>query len=163
MQLMAFMSNPPPAITNASDSTFLQCAASTSPTPGACTQPTAKSQVLCNMISLLQWQQTSSRYLGVLYQNQPLTKSSTFEPSRNSPQSWPGNKWPHQQWMHQLRGWLHHVRGWWLHHHQGWLLHLTTSPQHPMLSDRCQWSISAIHAITTHSTSFPMMTMMMTL
>jgi hypothetical protein len=157
MQLMASTSGLPPTTTDASDSTFLQCATSASSTPGTFTQSLAKSHLPCNMTSPLQRQQTSSRYLGVLYQYRPSTKSSTYEPSKNSPQSWPGNKQTHQQWMHQLQGWLHHVQGWQLLHHRGRLLHLTTS-RHPMPSDRCHWSISAIHAITTHSTSLLMMT-----
>jgi hypothetical protein len=65
MQPMASTSQPPPTTTDASDSTFLHCAASASPTPGACTKPTAKSQLPRNMTSPLQRQQTSSRYLGV--------------------------------------------------------------------------------------------------
>jgi hypothetical protein len=153
MQPMASTLDPPLTTTNDSNSTFLQCAASASPTPGTCTQPTAKAQLLCNMTSPLQQQQTSSRYLGVLYQHLLLKKISTSKPSRHSPQSWPDSKRPHQQWMNQLQGWLHHVQGWQILHHQGWLLHQTTS-QHPMPPDRYHWSISVIHAITTHSTSF---------
>jgi hypothetical protein len=136
MQPMDSTSDPPPTTTDASISTFLQPAASASPTPGVYTQPTAKSQFPCNMTSPLQQQQTSSKYLGVLYQNCLPTKSSMYKPSGNSPRSWPVNKQTHQQWMQQLQGWLHHVRGRPLLHHQGRQPHLTTS-RHPMPSDRC--------------------------
>jgi hypothetical protein len=67
--------DPPPTTTDASHPTFLQRTASASPTPGACTQPTAKSQLPCNMTSPLQWWQTSSRYLVT---NHLRTKSSTY-------------------------------------------------------------------------------------
>jgi hypothetical protein len=80
-----------------SNFTFLQHAASASPAPGACTQPTAKSQLPCNMTSPLQRQQTSSRYLELMYQNCLLIKSSTYEPYGNSPRSWPDNERTHQQ------------------------------------------------------------------
>jgi hypothetical protein len=49
------------------------------------------------------------KVLEVLYLYCPPTKSSTYKPSGNSPQSWPVNERTHQQWMHQLRGWLHLV------------------------------------------------------
>jgi hypothetical protein len=136
MQPMTFTSDMPLTTTNASDSTFLQHAASASPKPGACTQLTAKSLLPYNMTSPLQRQQTSSRCLGVLYHYPPPTQSSTYKHSGNSPRSWPGNKQTQQKLMHQLQGWLHHVQRWQLLHHQGWLPHLTTS-QHPMPSDRC--------------------------
>ncbi len=109
MQPMGSTLDLPPTTTDASVSTFLQRAASASLTPGACTQPTAKSQFPCNMTSPLQQQQTFSKYLGVMYQNRPPTKSSMYKPSGNSPRSLPFNKRTHQQWMQQLRGWLHHV------------------------------------------------------
>ncbi len=102
LQRPASTLDPPPTTTNASDSTFQQRTISASLTPDACIQPTFKSQLLCNMTSPLQRQQTSSRYLGVLCQHWLLQKSSTSEPSNNSPLSWTGNKRPHQQSMHQL-------------------------------------------------------------
>jgi hypothetical protein len=83
MQPMGSTLDPPSTTTNASISTFLQHAASASPTPGACTQPTAKSQFPCNMTSPLQQQQTSSKCLGILYQNRPPKKSSTYKTSKN--------------------------------------------------------------------------------
>ena len=123
MQPMVFMLGRHLTTTDACVFTSPPHDASASPIHGDYTQFTPKSPCHHIVTSTLRQQAISSKFLGPLYQHQPLQSASISGPYKTSRQSWPASKPPYYQLTHQIQRWVQQVRGWDMIHLQGWPLH----------------------------------------